>query len=324
MTRPSLSSWFFDAAPATRLASLRILVGLYGTLYLCIRLPHLWSYGLDDLDRFVPVGIVSWSDTPLLPALYQGVVLLTLVLSFAFLLGWRFRLLAPIYAIGLLFVLTHSNSWGKILHTDNLFVLYVACLALVPAADTYSLDARRAPASTEDIAAREVEGRYGWMIRLMCMVCAAAYLIAGIAKLRNSGFEFAQGDTLRNYVAFDNVRKLELGSVYSPIGAALLPYAGLFSGMAWVSLVLEITAPVAVVHRGFGKLWALLVWGFHVGVLALMAIGFAFQLSFVAFAPFFASERLVARVRARLQRKLGGERKVNGSLGEEVVVGSKL
>lgn len=295
------SSWFFDAAPATRLASLRILVGLYGTLYLCIRLPHLWSYGLDDLDRFVPVGIVSWAETPMLPALYHGVVLITVALSFAFLLGWRFRVLAPAYAAGLLFVLTHSNSWGKILHTDNLFVLYVACLAVVPAADAYSLDAKRAPHSPEEVAAREAEGRYGWIIRLMCMVCAAAYLIAGIAKLRNSGLGFAQGDTLRNYIAFDNVRKLELGSVYSPIGAALLPYPGMFSAMAWLSLVLEITAPAAVAHRGFGKLWALLVWGFHLGVLALMAIGFAFQLSFVAFAPFFASERVVARVMARFE-----------------------
>lgn len=300
MKPPSLGSWFFDAAPATRLASLRILVGLYGTLYLCIRLPHLWSYGLDDLDRFLPVGIVAWSDTPMLPALYQGVVLLTVALSFAFLMGWRFRVLAPAYALGLLFVLTHSNSWGKILHTDNLFVLYVGCLALVPAADSYSLDARRAARSPEELSARESEGRYGWMIRLMCMVCAAAYLIAGIAKLRNSGLDFAQGDTLRNYVAFDNVRKLELGSVYSPIGAALLPYASMFGAMAWVSLALELTAPIAVVHRGYGRLWALLVWGFHIGVLALMAIGFAFQLTFVAFAPFFASERLVARVVSRL------------------------
>lgn len=317
-----LSAWFFDAAPATRLASLRLLVGIYGTIYLCVRLPHLWSYGLDDLDRFLPVGIVAWSDAPLLPALYQGVVLITVALSFAFLLGWRFRQLAPLYAAGLLFVLTHSNSWGKILHTDNLFVLYVGCLALVPAADAYSFDARRAPRSSEDIAARETEGRYGWMIRLMCAVCAAAYLIAGIAKLRNSGFEFAQGDTLRNYVAFDNVRKLELGSVYSPIGAALLPYAGMFGAMAWLSLILEVTAPVALMHRGFGKLWALMVWGFHVGVLALMAIGFAFQLTFVAFSPFFASERLVARVAARfaLRRK----RKEDGVLGEEVVVGPKL
>lgn len=315
-----LSDWFFDAAPATRLASLRILIGLYGTLYLCIRLPHLWSYGLDDLDRFLPVGIVAWSDAPMLPALYQGVVLLTVALSFAFLLGWRFRQLAPLYAGGLLFVLTHSNSWGKILHTDNLFVLYVSCLALVPAADALSFDARRRPRSPDELAARESEGRYGWMIRLMCMVCAAAYLIAGIAKLRNSGFDFAQGDTLRNYVAFDNVRKLELGSVYSPIGAALLPYAGMFSGMAWLSLFLEVAAPAAVLHRGFGKVWALLVWGFHVGVLALMAIGFAFQLTFVAFAPFFASERLVLRVAAKLRRK----RKENGVLGKEVVVGSEL
>ncbi|MEM6958910.1 MAG: HTTM domain-containing protein [Myxococcota bacterium] len=288
--------------PAARIAMVRLLVGLYGCIYLVVRLPHFWSYGLDDLDRFVPVGVVAWADAPMLPELYRAILLVTVALSFSFFLGVRHRVLAPTYALGLLFCLTHSNSWGKILHTDNLFLLYVIVLAAAPSADALSRDALRRQAKGTDPPPED--GRHGWPIRLMTLVCAVAYLLAGIAKLKNSGLDFAQGDTLRNYVAFDNLRKLQLGSVYSPIGAWLLPYAGFFSMLAWVSYVLELMAPLVCFWRRAGRVWCVLVWGFHFGVLVLMAISFAFQLTFIAFAPFFDVEKLATRkrVKALLER----------------------
>ena len=166
-------------------------------------------------------------------------------------------------------------------------------LAATPAADALSLDAPRLEPSSP--------GHYGWGIRILCLAVTLAYLLAGIAKLRNSGFAFIDGDTLRNYVAFDNVRKAELGSVYSPLGAWLLPYPELFTGFAWLSLVLELGAPFALFHRRLGASWAVLVWGFHVGVLALMAIAFAYQLSGIGFACFFRVERLGGWIWARLR-----------------------
>jgi len=61
------------------------------------------------------------------------------------------------------------------------------------------------------------------------------------------------------------------------------------------SLVLELGAPLALVGRRVGKAWAIGMWGFHVGVLAIMAITFAYPLSGIAFAPFFWVEALVRR-----------------------------
>jgi hypothetical protein len=48
--------------------------------------------------------------------------------------------------------------------------------------------------------------------------------------------------------------------------------------------------------------WATAAWLFHVGIVALMAIVFAYPLSGVAFAPLFRLERLVAVVPARYRR----------------------
>jgi hypothetical protein len=44
------------------------------------------------------------------------------------------------------------------------------------------------------------------------------------------------------------------------------------------------------------------MWGFHVGVLALMAILFPYPVTFIAFAPFFRTERLIATAR-RFRRR---------------------
>ncbi|AKF10928.1 HTTM domain-containing protein [Sandaracinus amylolyticus] len=288
-----IERFWFPRTPALRLATLRVLVGGYGLVYLLVRLPHLLSYALDDLGRFAPVGIVSLAPAPTLPWLYRALVALLIPTSIAFVIGLRHRVLAPLHAALLLWVLTYSNSWGKILHTDNLFLMHVIVLALAPASDALSIDARgRAPVDDHP--------RYGWAPRLMVAVAAATYLLAGIAKLRNNGLDFAMGETLRNFVAFDNVRKIELGSTFSPLGAALVPYVGLFSMLAWGSLALELGAPLAL-HPRIGRAWAIGMWSFHVGVLALMAIGFVYPLSFIAFAPLFDVERIW---RARPLRRL--------------------
>lgn len=291
----ALDRFWMPSMPALRLATLRVLVGGYGLVYFLIRLPHLLSYALDDLGRFAPVGVVTLAPAPMLPWLYRGLVALLGATSATFFLGVRHRVLAPVHAGLLLWVLSYSNSWGKILHTDNLFLMHVVVLALAPAADALSFDARAEASPAEN-------PRYGWAPRLMVAIAAATYLLAGIAKLRNVGLEFAMGETLRNYVAFDNVRKLELGSIHSPLGAALVPYAGLFSALAWGSLLLELGAPLALADRRVGRAWSIGMWGFHVGVLALMAIGFAYPLSFVAFAALWDVEVLAERVKARARR----------------------
>src|SRR5690606_21687952 len=202
---------------------------------------------------------------------FEGLTLLTLALALPFALGAAHRVVAPLYAALLLFITSYGCSFGFVLHTDNLFVVQVAVLALTPSADAFSIDARR----------RGVH--------------------AGVAKRRVAGLAFAEGDTLRRLVAMDNVRKLELGSFHSPLGALLLPYEGVFGLLAGGSLALELGAPLAALGDRAGRFFAIAMWSFHVGVLLLMAILFAYPLSFVAFAAFFHPERLVGRVLARFR-----------------------
>jgi len=285
----ALDTWWMAPAPARRLGMIRALVGAYALAHLAIRLPHLLSFAHAPARDFDPVGVLGLLSSPLPPFVVQGLVAVTLLGAVAFALGWRHRVTGPLFALALLVTLTYSNSFGMILHTTNLLVVYVLVLAVTPASDAVSLDAR-AGRGVEDGMTRRP--RYGWPVRLLALVCVIAYVVAGVAKLKNSGMDFATGDTLRNHIAYDNLRKIELGSIHSPLGAWLLPYESFFAVLGFVSLALELGAPVALFSRRLGVLWSIGIWGFHLGVLVLMMIFFSFPLSGVAFAPFFRVERL--------------------------------
>jgi hypothetical protein len=111
----------------------------------------------------------------------------------AFTLGWRFRISAPLAALGLLWSLSYRNAWGMVFHTDNLLVLHVIALACAPAADAWAIGVR---------APRPVPpAGYGWAIKLLAALTVATYVLAGIAKLRLGGLAWAGGEQLRNQIA---------------------------------------------------------------------------------------------------------------------------
>lgn len=297
----TLDRVWFVPIPGLRLAVLRVLIGAFALVWLIgfapILLPSLWF----PPERFEPVGVVTLLEQPLAPALGVLIWLLTVIAGVATLLGWRFRMLAPVFAIGLLWVTSYRNSWGMIFHSENLLVMHVLVLALLPASDAWSLDAARDP----ELRARGLEqhGRYGWGPRLMATITVLTYVLAGVAKLRNAGLAWLAGDVLLSHVAWDNLRKLELGDLHSPIGAALSAHPAVFVPLAWMSLVLELGAPIALFGRRAAQIWAVGMWAFHVGVLLIMAIAFMYPLTGVAFAPMFAVEQPVAALANRLRRR---------------------
>jgi uncharacterized membrane protein YphA (DoxX/SURF4 family) len=302
--------WFLAPAPAERLAALRILVGSFATIYLAIRVPYVLDVADLPRGRFEPVGVAAVLDAPLATAVVRVVLLSAVLAGVLFVVGWRHRVVAPTFALLLLASLTYSNSWQHIAHTENLVLLHVAVLAVVPAADVWSLDARRAVAGTD---ARRAAGPvtapgsgYGWPIQLMSMLTVVTYVLAGVAKVRHGGVDWVDGDVLRNLVAHDNLRKIVLGDVHSPIGGWLVGHGWVFPPLAALSLAVELGAPLALLRGRFRQVWIVAAWCFHLGVLALMAILFPYPLSGIAFASFLRPERLLTRVARAVRRPATG------------------
>lgn len=284
--------YWFAAMPPERLAALRVIVGAFAWIYLVVRGAHLTGYAQFHARNFAPVGVTSWLTDPLSPALVYAIYALTLLVGLGFVAGARYRLSGPLFAAGFLWVTTYRNSWGMIFHTDNLVALHLGALALAPAAEAWSYDARGCEPPPP-------HGRFGWAVRSLCCITVASYVLAGIAKLRNAGWVWSDGNILREHVAYDALRKIELGSFHSPVGAWLVEYAWPFQILGVLTLVLELGAPLALLDRRIRTAWVLGIWGFHLGVIALMAITFAYPVSGAAFASFFAVERLGTHPRTR-------------------------
>lgn len=296
-----LSDWWFAPAPAERLAAVRMFVGAFGVVWVGGRLMESYAVAQLGAAHFEPTGVVRWLDAPLPPSVTLAIGIVTCGLLAAFTLGAVYRITAPLAALGLLWALTYRNSFGMIFHTENLLVIHVLALACAPAADAWSIDrARRGAAPPAP------EAGYGWILKLLAAITAATYLMAGIAKLRIAGVAWLDGEQLRNQIAVDNLRKALLGDSMAPLATACLDHPSGFTIFSVMTIVLELGAPFALLHPRAAKLWALMAWAFHVGVVCLMNIWFPYPLLGLAYLPLVRCERPVDWVIGWWRRRRAG------------------
>lgn len=279
-----LDRYWFAPVPAERLALVRFVTGCYAFVHFSTQLPQQLSFNRFHPASFKPVGLVALLGVPVPAGLHVTLVSLSLGLALAFAAGYRYRWIGPVFAALALWLGCYRSSWGMIFHTENLLVMHLLVLGFAPAAAALSLDSHRRPVP-------EPDARYGWPLRLMSALTTIAYCIAGIAKLRNGGISWVRNETLRNAIADNNLRKYQLGVWHSPIGAYLVRFAGLWKALALLTVAFELLAPLALLHPLAAKVWVVVCWSFHAGVLATMAILFGYPLSGVAFASFFELER---------------------------------
>lgn len=288
--RTTWKSAWYAPAPAARLAVLRAMVGAFALVYLSSRFGSFTGMRSFHPSEFAPVGLAQILDAPLPGALVLLSVALAIALSALFMMGFGYRVVGPAFALILLWITSYRSSWGMLFHTDNLLCLHALVLGVAPAADALSLDARRARERGQRLG-QEPDGRYGWPIRVLCLITVCTYVVAGVAKLKLAGLAWGNGDMLRTQIAYDNLRKIELGSGSSALGVWLLRYGWVFAPLSVLSLLIELGAPLALLNRRVALLWAGAAWSFHLGVAVLMHIAFPYPLSLVAFLPLFAVER---------------------------------
>lgn len=282
----ALVRWWTAPMPLRRLAVIRVAAGSFAVGYLVIRAPHFIALADLPVHRFDPVGVLAWMDSPLPRSAMAFGLVLAVGLGVGFVLGRPWRLVGPGFAIAFLLLTSYRNGFEVVLHTEQLVTLHLLVLGVAPA-----------PGRLGEHDAHTWWA--GWVIRTMAVLTVATYVVTGFAKLQQSGIEWITGDTLRNHIAYDNLRKLQLGDFYSPLGAWATHFDWLFPPMAAATIAVELSAPVALAGRRLAAWWSAAAWTFHLGVLVLMAIGFPYQLLGVAFLPFLRAEQIVDRLSRR-------------------------
>jgi hypothetical protein len=274
---PRLIAWLTAPAPAQRLHTVRIATLGYALVWIVVRTDHWRDLARLPERRWSPVGVAGWLVGPPSPATVTAVAIATFVTGAAAVSGRRWTVAGPLFALGFLWLTTFAASWGQILHTEQLPALHLLVLACAPSGRGDSTTA-------------------GWPLRVMTLVTAATYVVAGIAKFRfGGGWDWLDGDRLLRLVAHDNLRKRLLGDPYSPLAAHVVGHPWVFRVGVWLTVLVELGAVVVVVGRRRLRIaWIVLAWLFHAGVLALMAVFFPYPLLGFAFASMLPVERLTA------------------------------
>ncbi len=319
--RETLESALFPKHAATNLAVMRILIGCYAIWLLdAQRWSAIHTCTETALRYFDPVGVLAWMRTPLADGVFAPLYDACVVASILFTLGIASRVIAPLFAALLLFVLTYRQSFSFIYHTENLLVLHVGVLALARSSNVLSIDAclrrlqlpgtrlvlSRAPASPS--------WRYGWPAQLMVLLTGVTYWVAGMAKLGASGIGWVTDATLLDHIG-NNALRYHLFEG----GASALTYVVYEwpTAVWWVlgvgSLALELGAPLAVLSQRLALLFTAALWGLHWGIRLLMGIVFWYQLAGLAYVPFVRWDRLAFFARRTLRRARARRRPIKSS-----------
>jgi hypothetical protein len=272
------SNWLMAPAPAGRLNVVRLLTLGYALVWIAVRTGHWLDLSRLPSSRWEPAGLMTVVGSQR-TAVVVIVVVLTVLAGIAAIGDVRWALSAPLFGVGVLWLTSFGASWGQILHTEHLVVLHVLVLATGPSG--------RGSTST-----------VGWPLKVMSAVTVATYFVAGVAKLRfGGGFGWLEGDELLRLVAHDNLRKRLLGDAWSPLAAPAVGHPWLFDVGAWLTVIVELGAPLALLGRRLAYAWTALAWCFHVAVFAVMAVLFPYPLVGIAFASMLPVERLAPAVR---------------------------
>jgi predicted DCC family thiol-disulfide oxidoreductase YuxK len=292
-----LDRFWFAPMPPARLAILRIASGLFTLWYLLSRYELISDTVRGDRDMFAPVGLAAWLSEPLAPAFFMGIYWATVVLNLAYLLGWKFRYTALLFAAANLFVFSYRYSWSMIYHDNIAVVLHVLVIALGPSADALSWDARR------KAGAEAAHWRYGWPVQLLCAATLLTYFLSGVAKVYGDlAWAWVDGSAMRSQVAVDSMRKILMGDSATPFFEWIYPQTWLFLLMGLGTMVIELGAPLVMLSRRLGVAWSVLTWLLHIGIFVVMGITFRYQMLGLIFLPFLDVEKFWPWVKHRLSK----------------------
>jgi len=282
-----IDQWLHAPAPAERLAALRITTGAFITVYMLGNVREFDRVAALDANGFEPIGIARLLDSPLPSVVVWSLFAALLVTGTAFTLGVMVRFVGPVFALLTLGWVSYHSSWGQLLHFEHLFTIHVLILAVAPSADAWSLG-RSDPAPPPST-------RYGWPIRLLCLATVVTYLLSGIAKLRFSGADWFDPDTLATHIGYSATRMETIGGRLPPLARPILQQQWLIGPMAVGAIAVELGAPLALTSRRARNLWVPAALLFHLGTAATMLVFFGYRGLGFAMLPLFHLEKLPRR-----------------------------
>lgn len=287
-------SWLLDEKKSLYgLAVTRILLGLTGVgLLLTNFSTRLYTFGAGSawngegvrpVSDFPRIWLFSWFhrvayDDVLFTALY----LVLLALAVMFTLGWRFKVVLPIYFVLWVSFIEMNDAVGD--QGDNMYRIVLLLLLFADPAARWSLDARRrARRDFPTILPREISN----LLHNLALVALTAQVIFVYVS---GGLYKAGGEPWSGGYAVYNPLMTERFGTWPVLSDIVTAWGPAVTVISWGSIILQIAFPLMLLTRPTRILALLGIMSFHVGIGVLMGLPW-FSLAMIGIDFIFIRDR---------------------------------
>lgn len=247
-------------------------------------------------------------------AAYLGLLSLAVLV----LLGWRTKLVLPVFFVGWVSFVEMNDSVGD--QGDNMYRIVVLSLLFADCSTRWSLDARRRSAVTPRgrWLRRKWQGERllpSWTTNvahnlvLVSMTCHVCFVYASGALYKAGGAPWQAG-----YAIYNPLHTARFGP-WPELSDLVGIWAPLVTALSWSSIILQMSFPMMLLNRVTRVLALFGILGFHIGIAVMMGLPW-FSLAMIAIDSIFIRDvtwRQVAEftrrswAAARTQRGPGAE-----------------
>ncbi|RCK70335.1 HTTM domain-containing protein [Desertihabitans brevis] len=227
------------------------------------------------------------------------------VLAVAFTVGWRTRIVLPVFFVGWVSFIEMNDSLGD--QGDNMYRMVLLYLLFADPAMRWSVDARRR--------ARPVDPSRGWLARkwagepllpswltstthnlvLVAITCHVCFVYASGALFKAGGTPWQQGYAIYNPLQTDRF------GTWPELSDLLTAWTPAVTIMSWSSIILQMCFPLLLLAR-FTRIIGLFgITAFHVGIAVLMGLPW-FSLTMIAIDSIFIRDVTWLSLRDHLRR----------------------
>jgi len=239
--------------------------------------PRIWLFSL--FHR------ISLNDTALTAAY---LALLVLVVLFG--LGWRTKIVLPLFFVGWVSFIELNDSLGD--QGDNMFRIVLLSLLFADSSARWSLDARRR--------ARAVVPGRPWLVRkwrgeallpewatniahnlvLVSMTCHVCFVYASGALYKAGGQPWQNG-----YAIYNPLHTARFGP-WPELSDLVGTWGPMVTAASWGSIILQMSFPMMLLNRVTRVIALFGMLGFHIGIAVMMGLPW-FSLSMIAIDSIF-------------------------------------
>ncbi|UVI35823.1 HTTM domain-containing protein [Brevibacterium spongiae] len=261
--------------------------------------PSIWLFSLFHRAVTTP---------PLFTAMMIGLALLAVVI----ILGWRTRIILPIYLILWVSFIELNDGAGD--QGDNAYRMFMVALLFADTTRRWSLDARRRARNPEF--PESDGGQWRWalimannlaIVVLAFQVCAI-YMSGGLYKAGGSAWQ-------HGYAVYNPLHTQQFGT-WPVLSDLMTAWGPMVVAISWGSILFQCAFPFMLFNR-YTRIVALLgILSFHLGIALLMGLPW-FSLTMIAVDAIFIRDRSFAKLGAYLKHwwASSAPRSVGGSGG---------